>query len=87
MLALEGISGDNKRRVSIALQILMRPRLLFLDEPTNGLNRYALASVSCLSYGCDAQVTTDATKKTRKNVECFGVLHGRCCGGCQLVKF
>ncbi|KAI0202926.1 P-loop containing nucleoside triphosphate hydrolase protein [Astrocystis sublimbata] len=42
---VKGISGGEKRRVSIAVQILTDPRVLLLDEPTSGLDAFTANSI------------------------------------------
>ena len=35
-LGLKGISGGEKRRLSVGLELIKDPALIFLDEPTTG---------------------------------------------------
>lgn len=42
---VKGISGGEKRRVSIAVQVLTEPRILLLDEPTSGLDAFTANSI------------------------------------------
>lgn len=55
---VKGISGGEKRRVTIAVQILTDPKVLLLDEPTSGLDAFTASSIVEVLCGLAAEGRT-----------------------------
>ena len=77
------LSGGQQRRVQFALALCGRPQMLFLDEPTTGLDieaRQALwaAMRACVAAGCAVLLTTHYLEEAEALADRVVVLaHGR----------
>ena len=75
----KGISGGQRKRLSICLEILTRPRLLFLDEPTSGLD--SAASYHVMSHIARIAVREGMTVVAavhQPSSEVYGLFAGLC---------
>jgi ABC-type multidrug transport system ATPase subunit len=78
------LSGGQKRMVQFALAICGRPRLLFLDEPTVGLDQQARERVwhtirSLVKGGCAVLLTTHYLEEAETLADRVAVLMGGKC--------
>ena len=59
---IKGISGGEKKRTSIGVELLTNPSIIFLDEPTTGLDSStALKVVELLRYLSEKGVNVVST--------------------------
>ncbi|XVF67237.1 hypothetical protein PTKIN_Ptkin10aG0104400 [Pterospermum kingtungense] len=77
----KGLSGGQKRRVSICIEILTRPKLLFLDEPTSGLDSaasfYVMRRIASLNQR-DGIGRTIIASIHQPSSEVFQLFHNLC---------
>uniref|UniRef100_A0ACD5XSW6 Uncharacterized protein n=1 Tax=Avena sativa TaxID=4498 RepID=A0ACD5XSW6_AVESA len=75
----KGISGGQRRRVSICMEILTRPALLFLDEPTSGLDSAASYHVvSRIARLARREGMTVVAAVHQPSTEVYALFHGLC---------
>ncbi|QCD84117.1 ATP-binding cassette [Vigna unguiculata] len=77
----KGLSGGQKRRLSICVEILTHPTLLFLDEPTSGLDSaasyYVMTGIASLNLK-DGIQRTIVTSIHQPSSEVFQLFHHLC---------
>ncbi|GMH78937.1 hypothetical protein TL16_g07982 [Triparma laevis f. inornata] len=57
-----GVSGGERKRVSIAMMCVAQPRIIFLDEPTSGLDSFiAFSVIKIMKKLCSMGVTVITT--------------------------
>ncbi|XP_073149420.1 ABC transporter G family member 1-like isoform X3 [Henckelia pumila] len=79
----KGLSGGQKRRVSICIELLTRPKLLFLDEPTSGLDSAASFHViSRIIKLAEQDGRTVVASVHQPSAEVFELFHNLCLLSC-----
>ncbi|KAL5197860.1 hypothetical protein ABZP36_001372, partial [Zizania latifolia] len=75
----KGISGGQRKRVSICVELLASPALLFLDEPTSGLDSAASYHVMSRIAGLSRRDgMTVVAAVHQPSTEVFELFHGLC---------
>merc|ERR1719161_3023743 len=90
------LSGGNKRKLSVAIAIIGNPPILFLDEPSSGMDPVArrfmwdvIADISTRSHESTVILTTHAMEECEALCNTVGIMVGgqfKCLGSIQHLK-
>jgi ABC-2 type transport system ATP-binding protein len=75
------LSGGQKRRLSIAMALITRPKILFLDEPTLGLDVLARRELWQVITGLKGRITVILTTHYLEEAEALSDRIGIMSGG------
>ncbi|XP_071711433.1 ABC transporter G family member 25-like [Rutidosis leptorrhynchoides] len=95
---IRGVSGGERKRVSIAHEMLINPSLLILDEPTSGLDSTSahrlVSTLSGLAHNKQKTVVTSVHQPSSRVFQMFDTVlvlsEGRCIyfgKGCDAMKY
>ncbi|XP_028967478.1 ATP-binding cassette sub-family A member 1 [Galendromus occidentalis] len=88
-------SGGNKRKLSLAIAMIGNPRVLFLDEPTAGVDPGARRRIWATLAQAQRELNSSIVLTSHSMDECEALCHRlvimfkgtfRCLGSCQQIK-
>lgn len=68
---VKGISGGERKRASIGVEIIANPNLIFMDEPTTGLDSYTAATMMAIMKDLTDSGRTIVTTIHQPNTHAF----------------
>ena len=95
-IAANNLSGGNKRKMSVAMAMLGNPPLVFLDEPSTGVDPQAerfmwniVSKISTLRQRSAVIITTHSMEEAEALCTKMGIMVGgefKCFGSSQHIK-
>jgi len=95
-IAANNLSGGNKRKMSVAMAMLGNPPLVFLDEPSTGVDPQAkrfmwniVSKLSTLNKRSAVIITTHSMEEAEALCTKMGIMVGgefKCFGSSQHIK-
>jgi len=59
---IRGVSGGERKRVNIGMELIISPGILFLDEPTTGLDASTANTVISILHRCNVTFRFDSKR-------------------------